>query len=104
MEIFKQKCRHILNGEVDLTSGFKAGTSNKMEPQKMNEDLEGEPGYYPEDEYYMNSHQSAVVDQVDIITAYKSLKLAMSKTVKGLGDVKEQLSSKGYLKSTMASR
>jgi len=60
------------------------------------------------EEHLMNSAAShgttSGIDAVDIVTAYKSLKMAMSKTVKGLGDMKDQINSKGYLKSTMASR
>ena len=43
-------------------------------------------------------------DPLDIVTAYKSLKLAMSKNLKGLGEGREQCQGKGYLKPTMASR
>lgn len=41
---------------------------------------------------------------VDIVTAYKSLKLVMTKNVKGLAEGREQCTGKGYLKPTMASR
>lgn len=43
-------------------------------------------------------------EPLDIVTAYKSLKLAMSKNLKGLGEGREQCQGKGYLKPTMASR
>jgi hypothetical protein len=53
-----------------------------------------------EDEYGEESVQAEVVD---IVTAYKSLKLAMNKNMKGLGEV-VQNANKGYLKPTMTSR
>ena len=53
-----------------------------------------------EDEYYDEDVQAEVVD---IVTAYKSLKLAMNKNMKGLGEV-PQNNNKGYLKPTMTSR
>lgn len=50
-----------------------------MEDQMiMNNDL-----YVDEDDYYEDSVQTEVVD---IVTAYKSLKLAMNKNMKGLGE------------------
>lgn len=41
---------------------------------------------------------------IDIITAYKSLKLAMTKNTKGLNVGREECSGKNYLKPTVASR
>ena len=41
---------------------------------------------------------------IDIITAYKSLKLAMSKNSKGLNVGREECQGKNYLKPTVASR
>jgi hypothetical protein len=40
---------------------------------------------------------------IDLVGAYRSLKLAMSKNVKGLGDAKEQVNNKNFLKPTIAS-
>ena len=41
---------------------------------------------------------------IDIVTAYKSLKLAMNKNVRGLEKGREHINGKGYLKPTIASR
>lgn len=41
---------------------------------------------------------------VDIVTAYKSLKLVINKNIKGVAEGREQCTGKGYLKATMASR
>ena len=41
---------------------------------------------------------------IDIISAYKSLKLAMTKNSKGLNVGREECSGKNYLKPTVASR
>ena len=41
---------------------------------------------------------------MDIVSAYKSLKLAMNKNLKGLDSGKEHTQGKGYLKPTVNSR
>jgi hypothetical protein len=41
---------------------------------------------------------------LDIVTAYKSLKLAMNKNIKGIEKGREVCAGKGYLKPTIASR
>ena len=43
-------------------------------------------------------------DVLDIVTAYKSLKLSMSKNTKGINKGREICVGKGYLKPTVASR
>jgi hypothetical protein len=43
-------------------------------------------------------------ETLDIVTAYKSLKLAMNKNMKGLEKGREVCAGKGYLKPTIASR
>lgn len=62
----------------------------------MNNDL-----YTGDDDYEEDSIQAEVVD---IVTAYKSLKLAMNKNMKGLGEAVQINQNAGYLKPTMTSR
>lgn len=55
------------------------------------------------DEFEAN--QSVAVEAVDIVTAYKSLKLAMNKNIKGLAtEANDNINMKNYLKPTLASR
>ena len=52
-----------------------------------------------------NFHQLPHSQEVlDIVTAYKSLKLAMNKNLKGIEKGREVCAGKGYLKPTIASR
>ena len=82
MEVFKQQCRDILGTE-------------SAPPMTRNNDIYDE---MPEADPY---HATEVVD---IVTAYKSLKLAMSKNLRGVAGGREMVTGKGYLKSTMASK
>lgn len=82
MEVFKQQCRDILGTE-------------SAPPMTQNNDIYDE---IPEADPY---HATEVVD---IVTAYKSLKLAMSKNLRGVAGGREMVTGKGYLKSTMASK
>ena len=50
------------------------------------------------------SQSNNAVDMIDIVTAYKSLKLAMNKNMRGLEKGREHCNGKGYLKPTIASR
>ena len=43
-------------------------------------------------------------DVIDIVSAYKSLKLIMTKNIKGMSDGREFVIGKNYLKPTIASR
>lgn len=54
--------------------------------------------------YETGDNYSTTSEALDIVTAYKSLKLAMSKNSKGLSGGRENCNGKGYLKPTMASR
>lgn len=56
------------------------------------------------EEEYESSELYQAADVVDIVTAYKSLKLAMSKNLKGVAGGREMVTGKGYLKPTMASK
>lgn len=96
MEIFKQKCRGILGLEEERQRVRQPQRTQVEEQMIMNNDL-----YVEEDEYYEDSVQTEVVD---IVTAYKSLKLAMNKNMKGLGEAVQVNQNAGYLKPTMTSR
>ena len=78
MDIFKQQCRNIL------------GLQNQEEQAVQN--LED------------NSHIGYGSEVLDIVAAYKSLKLAMNKNLKGLETGREHCQGKGYLKPTINSR
>jgi len=43
-------------------------------------------------------------DALDLISAYKSLKMAMNNNITGLEKGREHCAGKGYLKATIASR
>jgi hypothetical protein len=93
MEIFKQKCREILQPireERVPEEAVVVHDDDEYRPVAVQEpSLEGD---------LLNT------EVVDIITAYKSLKLAMSKNVKGLGDPNAAQAAKGYLKPTLSSK
>lgn len=90
MEIFKQQCRNIL-GTVE----------EEPMPKPTPPPAQPDPVFYADPDLEETSTDQ---DNLDIVTAYKSLKLAMSKNLKGLAEGREQCSGKGYLKPTMASR
>ena len=79
MEVFKQQCRNILGIQ---------------EQQKQ----------APPSDYSQDQDSAIGSDALDIVTAYKSLKLAMNKNIKGLDKGREQCQGKGYLKPTINSR
>ena len=78
MEIFKQKCRNILGVDQEVPQVKKPTRTLAEEQMIMNNDL------YTGDEDY--AEESVQAEVVDIVTAYKSLKLAMNKNMKGLGE------------------
>ena len=94
MEIFKQQCRNILMDESEKPKTAQS-TRHRTENQ-----LYGEPSLYDDRVSYPNTDDNAI----DIISAYKSLKLAMTKNTKGLNIGREVCSGKNYLKPTVASR
>lgn len=89
MEVFRERCRNVL-GVASVPLGKTRHGSGE------------EPGY--EDEFDSLQDVAYASEVVDIVTAYKSLKLVMTKNVKGLAEGREQCTGKGYLKPTMASR
>jgi hypothetical protein len=52
----------------------------------------------------MSYPEAGTENVIDIIAAYKSLKLAMTKNSKGLNVGREECNGKNYLKPTVASR
>ena len=84
MEVFKQQCRQILTGDIESAS-----------QTHQNIDIYDE---------VLDYDIPVATDAVDLVTAYKSLKLAMSKNLKGLAGGREMVTGKGYLKPTMASK
>ncbi len=79
MDSFKQQCRNIL------------GLQDQNAALNLQEESVSQPiGYGSE--------------VLDIVTAYKSLKLAMNKNLKGLEQGREHCQGKGYLKPTINSR
>lgn len=87
MEVFRERCRNILGAPSRPLGG---GLNH--EDDAVYDDIESFNDIAYEGEI------------VDIVTAYKSLKLVMSKNVKGVAEGREQVTGKGYLKPTMASR
>jgi hypothetical protein len=87
MELFRERCRNILGGPARPLGGG------------LNQD--DDPDYDDIESFNDIAYEGEVVD---IVTAYKSLKLVMSKNVKGVAEGREQVTGKGYLKPTMASR
>lgn len=93
MELFKQQCRNLL--------GWGEEPSPPQQPAEEPSAYDYVPG---ESAQYENAEMSTSSEALDIVTAYKSLKLAMSKNLKGLAGGREACNGKGYLKPTMASR
>lgn len=89
MEVFRERCRDVL------------GVSRA--PLGQTKSAHGEDAGYEED-FGILEDVAYTSEVVDIVTAYKSLKLVMTKNVKGLAEGREQCTGKGYLKPTMASR
>jgi hypothetical protein len=89
MEGFRERCRYVL------------GVANPA-PLGKGPNGSGEEAY--EDDYGFLDDVAYASEVVDIVTAYKSLKLVMTKNIKGLAEGREQCTGKGYLKQTMASR
>ena len=83
MDSFKQKCRKVLG----------SGASLQPEPEIP----EDEPSH----EYQIYASKGS--DQVDLITAYKSLKHSMHKNLKGLGRGRDLCTGKGFLRPTIIS-
>ena len=77
MELFKAKCRDILQP---------AALVREEEPRE-NSAINEQDEYQAVDQ---ESQGSKTTEQVDIVTAYKGLKLAMSKNMKGLGEIPAQ--------------
>lgn len=86
MEGFRERCRNILGGSSSQQSKMRTGNADLADEEELGDDV---------------AYTSEVVD---IVTAYKSLKLVMSKNTKGLAEGREQCTGKNYLKPTMASR
>ena len=64
-----------------------------------------EQNQYPDQNYLMNNITAySTSDVIDIVSAYKSLKLVMTKNVKGMVEGREHINGKNYLKPTIASR
>lgn len=84
MDSFKQKCRRVLGG----------GASSLQPEWEV-------PGDQTSHEYELMSRGN---DQVDLITAYKSLKHSMHKNLKGLGRGRDLCTGKGFLRPTIISQ
>ena len=87
MEIFRERCRNIL------------GVPNRPFNENLHQEVDAE--FADMESIHDRAYEGEVVD---IVTAYKSLKLVMSKNIKGVAEGREQVTGKGYLKQTMASR
>ena len=88
MQLFKMRCREILNDDPQ-----RKNVDSKMQASSANSELEEA---MMEDVAYDG-------DAIDIVTAYRQLKLDMQKNIKGLNGGREVINGKGYLKPTMSS-
>lgn len=73
MELFRERCRNILG----VPSRQLGGGLNQVDDQNYYDDMES---------FNDIAYEGEVVD---IVTAYKSLKLVMSKNVKGVAEGRE---------------
>lgn len=86
MKLFNLRCRDILN---DNPQRPPKTTSSQLNQSTSQDDVMEDVAYDG--------------DAIDIVTAYRQLKLDMQKNIKGLNQGRELINGKGYLKQTMSS-
>lgn len=89
MDVFKQQCRNIL--------GIAEKSEEQYYAQKASQAL-------AESSLGQSQCSQQATEALDIVTAYKTLKHAMSKNLRGIEKGREVCAGKGYLKPTVASR